>query len=71
MKLHWRFFIASLIMLLGIISIPGFLFPVCEGCCVCSVSAHFNERILLEWFFLGLAFFFFSMSLIEEWANGS
>lgn len=71
MKLHWRYFFVSLLMLLASIVIPIQLFPICEGCCVCSVSAHLNERVLLEIFLVGLAWFFFSMSLIEEWAHGS
>jgi hypothetical protein len=71
MKLHWRYFFVSLVMIVACIWIPAELYPICEGCCVCSVSAHLNERVMLQTFFMGLAWFFFAMSKIEEWANGS
>lgn len=71
MKLHWRYFLVSLVFIAYAVIIPGMLYPVCEGCCVCSVSAHLNDRIFLGIFLLGMATCFMELSLIEEWAHGA
>jgi hypothetical protein len=71
MELHLRYFWVSIFLIGAMVLIPGQLFPVCEGCCVCSTSAHVNERLLLDFFLFGVSCFFLAMSRIEEWANGS
>jgi hypothetical protein len=71
MKLSTKYHICAWTMLAAFIIIPQLAFPICEGCCVCSVSAHLNDRVLLDFFFWIWGFFFICMSFIEEWAHGS
>jgi uncharacterized membrane protein len=71
MKLEWKYFWLMVISLGAVLILPGLLFPICEGCCVCSFSAHVNDRAWIVIFFYGLSVFFWFMAFIEEWANGS
>jgi hypothetical protein len=71
MKLFKKYIWLGLLSIVAFLIVPWLLFPVCEGCCVCSISAHVNDRFLIEMFFAGLWAFFYSMAFIEEWAHGA